>query len=224
MDEELIIVPEAQEETPIIEEEKVEEPQPLEYKEPDVQDTYSKEDNERAKADFIKELEERYPIKGKASIDNIDRKDPNAFKQYLNDIQDNTRNDLVNEAARKKALEEYNSVQNDKHWETVYKAYPNIRSNEDVFDFIKAYQKGKDVSPLAAANSFNKLMTKIYNEGFNAAKSVTRQVPSKQVGNQAKAAPIKINQKAMNDRLSFGTDDDIAEAIAAAQKAGIGGL
>ena len=59
----------------IIQEEQTQEPQPLEYKEPDVKDTYNEVDEAQKKADFDKWLDEQYPIKGNASLEEYDKKD-----------------------------------------------------------------------------------------------------------------------------------------------------
>ena len=222
MDEDLIINDQPQE--PLIEEPQVEEPKPLEYKDPEVEDTYNKSDDEQARDKFMKDLEEKYPIKGNASLQDVDTKDPQAVKKFFDDMQNNTRIDLENKEARKKAIEEFDARQENKHWEAAYKAYPKLRQDDETRRIVDIVAKGAGCSPLASANFVNKLITQVYNQGFNAARSHTQTVPSKPLGSQQQSAPVKLNKKAMNERLNYGNDDDIAEVVAAASKAGIGGL
>lgn len=218
-----IIEPDNTGDQPLIETEQDQEPKPMEYKEPEVEDTYNKEKDDADLDAFMKTLDERYPIKGKASVRDIDKKDPNAINKFFDDVQENTRNDLVNEQARERALNDFKEQQSNKHWDAVYKAYPNLKEDKDTANVVRIFQKGAGCSPLQAANFVNKLVTQVYNQGFNAARSVKKQVPSTPLGNQQQAKPVRINEKRMAEKLA-GDDDDIAEAIAAAQKAGIGGL
>lgn len=218
-----IIEPDNQADQPLVEQEQEQEPQPMEYKEPDVEDTYNKEKDDADLDAFMKTLDEKYPIKGRVEVKDIDKKDPNAISKFFNDVQDNARSDIENKSAREQALNNFKAQQETKHWEAAYKAYPNLKQDKDTQNVVRVFAKGAGCSPLQAANFVNKLVTQVYNQGFNAARSVTKQVPSKPLGNQQQAKPVRINQKAMADKLA-GDEDDIAEAIAAAQMAGIGGL
>lgn len=223
MDEDLIIN-DQQPQEPLIEEPKVDEPQPMEYKDPEVEDTFNKDEDAAARAKFIKDLEEQYPIKGNASLNDVNTKDPSAVKKFFDDMQNNTRMDMENKAAREQAIRDYDSRTDARHWEAAYKAYPRLRDDTETRKFVEVFAKGAGCSPLQSANYVNKLITQVYNQGFNAARQHTQTIPSKPLGSQQQAAPVRINQKAMNERLAYGSDDDIAEAIAAAAKAGIGGL
>lgn len=212
-------------EQPLIEEEQqqVQEPQPLEYKDPEVEDTYNKVEDDRERAKFLKELEEQYPIKGNAKLEDVNTKDPSAVKKFFEDMQNNTRTDAANENSRNQAIRDYDHQQQDKYWSPVYKAYPQYRGDDNVKRIIGAIAKDAGCSPLASANFVTKWAVEMYNKGFNAARQHTQQIPSKPVGNQSKATPIKINEKALYDKVS-GSEDDVAEAVAALQKAGVGGL
>ena len=216
-----IIEPQADE--PIIEQEQSDEPKPLEYNEPEVEDTYNKEQDNADLEAFMKTLDEKYPIKGRVEVKDIDKKDPNAINKFFNDVQDNARTDIENKSLREQALNDFKAQQESKHWASAYKAYPNLREDKDTRDVVNIFAKGAGCSPLKAANFVNKFVTQVYNQGFNAARSITKQVPSRPLGNQQQATPVRVNQKAMAEKLA-GDEDDIAAAVAAAQKLGIGGL
>lgn len=218
-----IIEPVEQTTDPIIEEPQVEEPKPMEYKEPEIEDTYDKAKSDKEFEDFKKEIENRYPVKGEVKLDDVDTKNPAAIKDFFAEMQRRSRDDITNENARQKALDDYKAQQENKHWETAYKAYPKLRDDKDTDSFVHIVQKGADCSPLQAANFVNKFVSQVYNAGFNAARSHTQQVPSKPLGTQQKAAPVRINEKALYEKAA-GSDDDLAEAVAALQKAGVGGL
>lgn len=226
MEDENLILPDAQASEQLIEEQKVEEPKPLEYNEPDIKDSYNEVDEAQKKADFDKWLDEQYPIKGNASLDNYDKKDPSAAKKYLNDMQDNIRNDMLNQTKREELAREYSQKQDERKWAAVYEAYPDLKKNKDINDMTRMFFDGANKSkltPLQSTKLFNKLIFEAYNNGFNAARQHTTQVPSKPVGNQGQSKPIRINEKVMNEKAA-GSVDDVAEVVAALQKAGVGGL
>lgn len=210
----------------IIQEEQTQEPQPLEYKEPDVKDTYNEVDEAQKKADFDKWLDEQYPIKGNASLEQYDKKDPSSAKRYLDDMQNNIRNDMANQTKRDELVREYKQQQDDRKWAAVYEAYPELKKNKDVHEMTRMFFDGaskNNLTPLQATKLFNKLIIESYNNGFKAARQHTETMPSKPLGKQGQSNPVRLNEKALYEKAQ-GSVDDVAEAVAALQKAGIGGL
>ena len=161
MDEELIQPAEGQE--PMIEEPKVEEPQELQYNEPEVEDTYNPVEEKRKAADFDKWLNEQYPIKGNADLSAYDKKDPASAKKYLEDMQNNIRSDITNEQKREELKRQYETQQEQARWASVDKAYPTLRENKAVYDMIRTFHDGaasKGMTPLQSAKLINKMEKK----------------------------------------------------------------
>ncbi len=224
MEDELIQPAEGQE--PIIEEPQVQEPQELQYNEPEVEDTYNPAEEQKKAADFDKWLNEQYPIKGNADLSSYDKKDPASAKKYLEDMQNNIRNDFANEQKRGELKRQYQAQQDNARWAAVDKAYPTLRSNKPVYDVIRTFHEGassKGMTPLQSAKLVNKMVYEAYNQGFRAARQHTEQVPSKPLGKQGKSQPIRLNEKALKERAS-GDLDDVTAVVDALQKAGVGGL
>lgn len=224
MEDELIQPAEGQE--PIIEEPQVQEPQELQYNEPEVEDTYNPVEEQKKTADFDKWLNEQYPIKGNADLSAYDKKDPASAKKYLEDMQNNIRSDLVNEQKREELKRQYQQQQESARWSAVDKAYPELRKNKPVYELIRTFHDGgasKGLTPLQSTKMINKMVYEAYNQGFCAARQHTEQVPSRPLGKQGKAQPVRLNEKAIKERAS-GDIDDVTAVVDALQKAGVGGL
>jgi len=206
---------------PLVEQQQQPEPQEATFKQPEVEDTYDEFKDRQEMEAFEKQLDERFPLKGKVDLNSIDRKDPNAINEYFNSMQENTRNDIANEQQRARLTEEFKTRQEAKHWDAAYKAYPNLKGTPTE-TLVRQVVSGVK-SPLQAANLVNKLAVDMYNAGFRSAKGAVKQVPSKPLGRQGKTAPAKINRKAINEKAG-GEFDDIVDAVAALAEAGEGGL
>ena len=223
MEDELIQPAEGQE---LVEEPQVQEPQELQYNEPEVEDTYNPVEEQRKQADFDKWLNEQYPIKGNADLSAYDKKDPASAKKYLEDMQNNIRSDINNEHKREELKRQYEAQQENARWAAVDKAYPTLRQNKPVYEMIRTFHEGassKGMTPLQSAKLVNKIVFEAYNQGFRAARQHTEQVPSRPLGKQGKAQPVRLNEKAIRERAS-GDLDDVTAVVDALQKAGVGGL
>ena len=141
-------------------------------------------------------------------------------------MQNNIRSDINNEHKREELKRQYEAQQENARWAAVDKAYPDLRKNKPVYDMIRTFHEGassKGMTPLQSAKLVNKIVYEAYNQGFRAARQHTEQVPSRPLGKQGKAQPVRLNEKAIRERAS-GDLDDVTAVVDALQKAGVGGL
>ena len=104
-----------------------------------VHDPYSDMGGVRAARDkFEQYLDEKFPIKGKLDINQIDKKDPEAFAKFMNDMQEASRNDIVNQQRREQAKAEFER----EIFEPVYQVYPKLKQDPVTDGLVRMLYKG----------------------------------------------------------------------------------
>lgn len=200
--------------------ERQEDNQPIQYNDP-----YQQQGGVRTvRANFDKWLDEKYPIKGKLSLDDVDKKDPAKLAQFFEDMQDRTQSDLRNEQARDAARAQF-EVQ---VFEPVYQVFPKLRQDPTTDGLVRMLYRGAsadnpNTSPVQVAAAFSNFVRGVYQAAYRSGQANVQQIPSAPVGQQGRAASKMLNNDVV-EKMAGGGIEDVASLVAALQGKGVGGL
>lgn len=202
-----------------------EQPQGQPQNEPlQVNDPYAGGGVRTARESFEKYLDEKFPIKGKLDINSIDKKDPEAFARFMNDMQEASRNDMVNTAARERAEAEFQN----QIFEPVYQVFPKLKQDAVTDGLVRMIYKGAaadnpNISPVQVVQAFSNYTRQLYNAAVKSAQANIQQIPVAPAGQQGRAATKILNNEVVQ-KYAGGSADDVAQLIASMQGQGVGGL
>lgn len=191
---------------------------------PQVDDPYAGGGVREARNQFERYLEEKFPIKGKLDINQIDKKDPEAFAKFMNEMQESSRNDIRNQQLREQAQAEFDQ----QIFEPVYRAYPKLRQDPVTDGLVRMLYKGAasdnpNISPVQVASAFSNFTRQVYNAAVRSAQANVQRIPVAPAGSQGRAATKILNNEVVEKYAGGGTDD-VAQLIAGLQGKGVGGL
>lgn len=198
--------------------------QPQQEEAPQINDPYEGGGVREARAQFDKYLDEKFPIKGKLDINQIDKKDPEAFAKFMNEMQEASRNDIINQQRREQAEAEFNQ----QIFEPVYKVYPKLRQDPTTDGLVRMIYRGAaaenpNISPVQVVQAFSNYTRQLYNAAVRSAQANVQRIPVAPAGQQGRAATKILNNEVVEKYASGGTDD-VAQLIAGLQGKGVGGL
>lgn len=190
-----------------------------------VQDPYATTGGVRAvREQFDKYLDEKFPIKGKLDINSIDKKDPEAFARFMNDMQEASRNDIANTAARERAEAEFQQ----QIFEPVYQVFPKLKQDPVTDGLVRMLYRGAsadnpNISPVQVVQAFSNFTRQLYNAAVRSAQANVQNIPVAPAGQQGRAATKILNNEVV-EKYAGGGIDDVAQLIAGMQGRGVGGL
>lgn len=194
--------------------------QPIQYTDP-----YATNGGVRAvRENFERYLDEKFPIKGKLDINSIDKKDPEAFAKFMNDMQEASRNDIANTQARADAKAAFER----EIFEPVYQVFPKLKQDPTTDGLVRMLYRGAaadnpNISPVQVVAAFSNFTKQLYNSAVRAAQANVQSIPVAPAGQQGRAATKILNNEVV-EKYAGGSVDDVAQLVAAMQGKGVGGL